>query len=289
MESARALERFPSSSTLELNLGGGKWTGGASPSGDGAWGGSFSQRQCREQLLKLRSMDVWRLPQGRYVDAVKWLPAGSTWQQQRVVAAALWDPDGGSSVVEISALHCPEKEGDEESSRSSRSAWLESRATWPQTARITTLKASPISSSHSLLVFVSERGDFSLLVVDPQRPSGRAAPSVAHGLHRGTVTGLDVEANTQDAVCVGDDGRINVVKLAQSALHPFCLADNHGIMSHTAVCWASPMEFVTAGLGSTLQCWDHRRPEGPVSQSPSKWYLSRPLSPALSLAAQLRK
>lgn len=47
--------------------------------------------------------------------------------------------------------------------------------------------------------------------------------------------------------------------------------DNHGGMSYSTVCWASPTEIVLAGPGAGVQWWDHRRPGGAVAQSPAKW------------------
>jgi len=63
----------------------------------------------------------------------------------------------------------------------------------------------------------------------------------------------------------GEDGKINLFKLTEGQMHHTCVTDNWGLISYTAACCASPMEFITAGLGFTLQCWDHRKSSAPVS------------------------
>ena len=81
---------------------------------------------------------------------------------------------------------------------------------------------------------------------------------------------MDLQIDTHDCVSVGEDGRINVIKLAESQLRFNTVVDNHGLTSFTAAKWASPSEFVTAGLGFSLQWWDHRR-SGGVAQVTNKW------------------
>ncbi|KAG9156745.1 hypothetical protein Leryth_020922, partial [Lithospermum erythrorhizon] len=47
--------------------------------------------------------------------------------------------------------------------------------------------------------------------------------------------------------------------------------DSKGLVSYTAVKWASPVEFVTGGLGFGLQWWDMRGPGGVVSKFKGNW------------------
>lgn len=62
-----------------------------------------------------------------------------------------------------------------------------------------------------------------------------------------------------------------MVQAGQSGLQGDCIHDNHGVLSYSAVCWASPTEFVLAGHGPGIQWWDNRRPGSAVAKSPAKW------------------
>jgi nuclear pore complex protein Nup43 len=208
-------------------------------------------------------MEAWKLSQDRYVDAVRWLPS-VTPSQTPLVALGLWDPDQRKTVMEISSL-------EQESPDDFPSQILHHSIPIP--ARVTALRTALLQSNLSLIMAGSSAGDVSVILVNETAATTRIpAPVVCPSLHRRAVSALDLEASTQDCVTVGQDGKINLVKMGGlSQLQSKCLYDNSGLLSFSAVSWASPFEFVTGSLGFTLQWWDQRRPGGPVSQSPAKW------------------
>lgn len=204
------------------------------------------------------SVEVVRFPQGKYVDALRWLPPVAAFD--RLVATALYDANSGSSSVQIHTLtpadahfHYPPR--------------LELQTSWNSPARISKLKVA--SSSQKAIIAATSSRCLCFLVADPLQVSLKAEGCL--GLE--TISGMDLQANSSDCecICVGEDGKINLVKLAEGQMHHTCVTDNRGLISYTAARWASPTEFVTAGLGFTLQWWDHRKPGAPVSQSPNKW------------------
>lgn len=92
------------------------------------------------------------------------------------------------------------------------------------------------------------------------------------GLHSGPVSGIDLSENGHECVCVGKDGRINLVSVGNGERGSYKrVFDSNGLVSYTAVKWASPAEFVTGGLEYGLHWWDQRRPGGPVSQFKANW------------------
>lgn len=91
------------------------------------------------------------------------------------------------------------------------------------------------------------------------------------GVHLGRVSGIDVSENGSEFVSVGEDGRINWVSFVGGKLCCKKVFDSNGLISYGAVKWASPVEFVSGGLGFGLQWWDQRRPGGPVSQFKANW------------------
>lgn len=68
---------------------------------------------------------------------------------------------------------------------------------------------------------------------------------------------------------------MNLVKLGFEGYHGKgnCrrVFDGNGLVSYTAVRWASPTEFVTGGCGFGLQWWDLRRPGSAVAQFKGNW------------------
>ncbi|CAM6102806.1 unnamed protein product [Calypogeia fissa] len=208
-------------------------------------------------------MEIWRLPQSRYVDAVRWLPS-VTPSQSPLIALGLWDSDQRKTMMEVSSLVPQTPDG-------FPTQVLHHSFQIP--ARVMSLRTAIGPSNESILLAGSRAGDVSVVLVkDPANAKKTPVPVVCPSLHKGPVSGVDLEASTQDCVTVGQDGKINLVKVGgPSQLFSKCLYDNGGLMSFSAVCWASSVEFVTGSLGSTLQWWDQRRPGGPVSQSPAKW------------------
>lgn len=82
---------------------------------------------------------------------------------------------------------------------------------------------------------------------------------------------VDLMDGGVECVTVGEDGRVNLVGVGDSNLSYRRLYDSGGLVSYTAVRWASPMEFATGGYGFSLQWWDQRKPGGPVSQFKGNW------------------
>ncbi|KAL2635998.1 hypothetical protein R1flu_007477 [Riccia fluitans] len=207
-------------------------------------------------------VESWRIAENRYVDAVRWLPSVSPYHAP-FMAVGLWDSDRKKTVLELCSI-----EQDEPSSAPT----TEVHHSFFLPSRVTEMKTSLLTSGKSMVVASSRTGDISVLLVS-EIVGAQSSPSpvICAALHKGEVSGLDLESSSQDCVTVGEDGKINVVKVTQSQLQPKILFDNNGLMSFSAVRWASSAEFVTGSLGSTLQWWDQRRPGGAVSQSPAKW------------------
>lgn len=90
-------------------------------------------------------------------------------------------------------------------------------------------------------------------------------------LHAGPVSCVDVMDGGVECVTVGEDGRVNLVNFASSAVNYRRVFDSTGLVSYTAAKWASPAEFVTGGYGFSLQWWDQRKPGGAVSQFKGNW------------------
>ncbi|KAL4586550.1 hypothetical protein LXL04_011186 [Taraxacum kok-saghyz] len=90
--------------------------------------------------------------------------------------------------------------------------------------------------------------------------------SVIQILYLGPISGLDLQENGSACVSVGEDGRVNLISVGDSGLEYRRVFDSKGLVSYTAARWASPTEFATGDLGSSLQWWDQRRPGGPISQ-----------------------
>ncbi|KAI5063214.1 hypothetical protein GOP47_0021761 [Adiantum capillus-veneris] len=210
-----------------------------------------------EDVSLTGGVEVWRIPLGCYVDAVRWMPPATAWHQS--LATALWDPDTGSFTLQLSSLSLDEGPS------------IHPQASWQLPARVSSLKTSPLSSQQALVASATFAGTISFIVSKLLGPDGVSpAPLSSSPIHDGAITGMDLQSDTHDCISVGEDGKINLSKLAESHLRHVSLVDNHGLTSFMAVHWASPAEFVTAGLGFSLQWWDHRRSGGPVQMS-NKW------------------
>ena len=90
------------------------------------------------------------------------------------------------------------------------------------------------------------------------------------GFHVGPISCIDVL--DRDCVSVGEDGRVNLVSFDAGKADFRRVFDGDGLVSYTAVKWASPTEFATGGLGCSLQWWDQRRKPGePALLFKGKW------------------
>lgn len=87
----------------------------------------------------------------------------------------------------------------------------------------------------------------------------------------GRISCIDLQENGSECVSVGEDGRVNLITVGDSGLDYRKFYDSKGLVSYTAAKWASQTEFVTGGLGFSLQWWDQRKPGGPASQFKGNW------------------
>ncbi|KAJ7541630.1 hypothetical protein O6H91_10G067700 [Diphasiastrum complanatum] len=211
------------------------------------------------------AMEEWRFPQGRAVDAVRWLPH-ATAAMDRLLVLALWDATPCRPSIDLTSL-CHQEQAEAGQS----TPWLQLQVSWPQPARASALRVLALSHERVLVAAASVVGSLSLVAIDSLHPSRPSAPLICPSLHRGSMCGLDLQSSSQSCVSVGEDGKINIISFGESGLQPMCFYDNRGLLSFSAVRWASPVEFVTGGIGYSLQWWDTRRPGGAVSKALTKW------------------
>jgi len=91
---------------------------------------------------------------------------------------------------------------------------------------------------------------------------------VGREFHVGSIGGVDLMEGGSECVSVGEDGRVNLVVEKGGFRRVF---DGNGLVSYSAVKWASPSEFVTGGCGFGLQWWDLRQPGAAVAQFKGSW------------------
>ncbi|KHN30280.1 Nucleoporin Nup43 [Glycine soja] len=135
---------------------------------------------------------------------------------------------------------------------------------FPPSSLLTSFQSpsSSSTSSGSLHFLFSDSSDASLLS-EVSLPEG--------ALHSLPASCVDLMDGGVECVSVGEDGKVNLVGIGDSNLNYRRLFDSAGLVSYTAVRWASPMEFATGGFGFGLQWWDQRKPGGPVSQFKGNW------------------
>lgn len=92
-----------------------------------------------------------------------------------------------------------------------------------------------------------------------------------NGFHVGPISCVDFLEIGLDFVSVGEDGRVNLVRVDDSRISYRRVWDSNGLLGYNAAKWASPTEFVTGGLGFGLQWWDTRKPGGPFAQFKPTW------------------
>ncbi|KAH7569269.1 hypothetical protein ACOSP7_012603 [Xanthoceras sorbifolium] len=207
---------------------------------------------------------IHRLPQSKYIDAVRWLPPLSPLSKLAVLA--VFDADTDIPSLEIHSLSSPS---------SSPSPTLTQHSRWTPPSRISSLASSssqPLvaastlaGSLHVLSVgydpMVDDNGDGLVSTMEPVLSMDEA------GFHVGPICGVDVMESV--LVSVGEDGRVNLVNFGDKGFRR--VFDGNGLVGFNAVKWASSSEFVTGGYGMGLQWWDLRRPGGPVSQFKANW------------------
>ncbi|XP_031107492.1 nuclear pore complex protein NUP43 [Ipomoea triloba] len=212
-------------------------------------------------------IQVHRYPQSQYIDALRWLPRLSAFHRHIILAA--FDSDASSSSLQLLSLsQSPPSDSDPEIPELS----VESSLSTP--SRISALKTCR-TSNKPLIAAASSSGSLSILSADLMNGSLNVEASVTErGFHFGPILGIDVSENGSEAVSVGEDGRVNWINIGRSigkTVNFQKVFDNNGLVSYQAVKWASPVEFVTGGLGYSLQWWDRRSPGGPVSQFKGNW------------------
>ncbi|KAJ7979572.1 Nuclear pore complex protein NUP43 [Quillaja saponaria] len=114
---------------------------------------------------------IHRLPQHKYVDAVRWLPLLSAFD--RFAVLALFDSDSDSSSVEIHSL-------------TPTPPALTSQSSWVSPSRVSSLKTS-LSHQKTIVVASTIAGSLHVLFSDPMDASLESEISVAdNALHVGT-------------------------------------------------------------------------------------------------------
>ncbi|XP_038710010.1 nuclear pore complex protein NUP43 isoform X1 [Tripterygium wilfordii] len=201
--------------------------------------------------------EIHRIPQRKYVDTARWLPSVAAFDKYAVVA--LFDSDNDSSAVEIHSF------------KPNPSPILTPRSSWTPPSRISSLVTSQ-SSFKPLIAAASYGGSLHILSCRDSMVEGEMSVRDG-GFHVGPVSGVDLTDDGAECVSVGDDGRVNLVKIGgdSSKLSYRRVFDSNGLVSYTAVKWASPSEFVTGGFGFSLQWWDQRKPGSPASQFKGSW------------------
>ncbi|KDP38727.1 hypothetical protein JCGZ_04080 [Jatropha curcas] len=201
---------------------------------------------------------IHRLPQFRYVDSVRWLPSLSPFQKSLIFA--FYDADTSTPSLEVHSL--------------SSSKTLALLSSWTPPSRISSLKSTSSiiaasTFSGSLYIFPTADKSHESLAMEPQ------VSVVGVDFHLGSIGGVDLMEGGSECVSVGEDGRINLVRVFVEGSYGKGnfrrVFDGNGLVSYTAVKWASPTEFVTGGYGFGLQWWDLRRPGAAVAQFQGNW------------------
>ncbi|KAK0570800.1 hypothetical protein LWI29_006713 [Acer saccharum] len=209
---------------------------------------------------------IHRIPQSKYIDAVRWLPPLSPLSKLAVLA--VFDSDADTPYLETHSLSIP-------SSSQTQTLTLTPHSRWTPSSRISSLAAT--ASSHPLVAASTLSGSLHVLsaghdsMVDDNGGLGSTMEPVLSvdevGFHVGPICGVDVIES--ECVSVGEDGKVNLVSFGDEGFRR--VFDGNGLVGFNAVKCASPSEFVTGGYGFGLQWWDLRRPGGPVSQLKGNW------------------
>ncbi|KAI3444060.1 hypothetical protein Pfo_000725 [Paulownia fortunei] len=205
-------------------------------------------------------IQIHKLPQSTYTDALRWLPHLSTFT--RHILLATYDSDTSTPSLQTLSF-----------SPSQTTASLTAQASVSAPSRITSLKISPspLTPSKPLIAAATFSGSVLFYSADLINGSLNLDFSVPEkGFHLGAVSGIDLSENGSECVSVGEDGRVNLVSL--SAKRGFrSVYDSNGLVSYSSVKWASPVEFVTGAFGFGLHWWDQRKAGGPVALFKDNW------------------
>lgn len=200
--------------------------------------------------------EIHRLPQYKYVDAVRWLPPVSAFDRFAVLAS--FDCDSDASSIEIHSFK-------------PNPAALEPQSSWVSPSRVSSLKASQFLQK-TVIVASTFAGSLHFLFSDSTDASLESEVRVPENeLNQGPISCVDLMDGGVECVSVAEDGKVNLVSFGNSSLNYRRVFDSSGLVSYTAAKWASPVEFATGGYGFSLQWWDQRKPGGPVSQFKGNW------------------
>ncbi|MBA0773866.1 hypothetical protein Gotri_009119 [Gossypium trilobum] len=206
---------------------------------------------------------VHRIPQSRYIDAVRWLSPVSP--SDRFAAIAYFDADTNSPSIEIAYV---------DPNPQSSSPTLTPQSSWTSPSRISSLKTAH-STPQPLLAAATFSGSLHILASDLINGGVMESEATVSelGFHSGPVSAVDLREGGTECVSVGEDGRVNLVSFVgdSSKLSYRRIFDANGLVGYTAVKWASPSEFATGGYGFGIQWWDQRTPGGPVLQFKGNW------------------
>ncbi|CAM8959951.1 hypothetical protein QQ045_003062 [Rhodiola kirilowii] len=205
------------------------------------------------------TLEVSRLPQSKYVDAVRWLPKISALES--FVAVALSDSDSGASSIDILGLD-----------RSGPSAPV-LRSSWTAPDRISSIRTSE-SFRGPVIAASTLAGSVHFLFANLADASLESEVYVSDkAFHVGAVSCVDLKDGGSECLSVGEDGRINLVNVGDTSRVSYRrVFDSNGLVSYTAAKWASPVEFATGGLGFSVHWWDQRKPGGAACQLKGDWY-----------------
>ncbi|KAL7137970.1 hypothetical protein ABFS83_10G130800 [Erythranthe nasuta] len=206
-------------------------------------------------------IQIHKLPQHTYIDALRWLPHLSTFTRHIILAT--YDSDTSTPLLQTCTLSSP--------SQTTPSLTPQSTAAAP--SRITSLKVcpSPSAPSKPLIAAATVSGTVLFYSADLVNGSLNFEFSVPEkGFHSGPVSGIDLNDNGLECVSVGEDGRVNLVNLSVNKGFRRVF-DSNGLVSYSSVKWASPFEFVTGAFGFGLHLWDQRKPGGPVALFKDNW------------------
>ncbi|KAK8962089.1 hypothetical protein KSP40_PGU015273 [Platanthera guangdongensis] len=217
-------------------------------------------------------LQLFRYPQSKSVDAVRWLHPVSAFD--RFIATAVHDTDDASSAVEIHSLSfSPE-------SRNPNKPLLHLRSNWPSPSRISALRTSETHQKHVVAAVSTFAGSVHFLFVDPVDVSidlELSTDECHQPLHNGPVSAVDLQSGGHECVSVGEDGRVNLVSVGEGGLIAGIqreLRENNGISAYDEICEALAVEEASGGGGVGGPWAGRRRPGGAGEQLKACMYCS---------------
>ncbi|GAU20933.1 hypothetical protein TSUD_200820 [Trifolium subterraneum] len=191
---------------------------------------------------------IHRFHQYKYIDAVRWLPVLSAFNRFAVLATS--DFDSNLSSIEIHSFK-------------PNPLSFEFQSSWTSPSPISSLKSSQFLQN-SIIAATTSSGSLHFLFADSTDATLQSKVSIPEDeLHSVSETCIDLMDGGVECVTVGDDGKVNLVTVGNSNLNYRRLFDSGGLVSYTAVKWASPVEFATGGYGFGLH-WDKNLNSGIV-------------------------